>query len=118
MFQIVYPMFERGRILKKELLLALRDYSFGFAKLQYDTLTDGIVTGCGISVTDKRLTVGAGIVKFQKFLYVLTEPQHVFYEPNEQFVSVKIRFSTTAAATTDFVNYAGTILLDDDMYLR
>ena len=118
MFKIVYPMFERGRILKKELLLALRDYSFGFAKLQYDGLTDGIVAGCEISVNDRRLTVGPGIVKFQKFIYIMTEPQNVFYEPNEQFVSVKIRFSTTAAASTDFVNYSGTIVLDEDIYLH
>lgn len=118
MFKIVYPMFERGRILKKELLFALRDYSFGFARLQYTDITDGIIAGCEISVTDKRLTVGPGIVKFQRFIYTLTEPQHVYYEPNEQFVSVKIRFSTTAAATTDYANYAGDILLDDDMHLR
>ena len=118
MFKIVYPMFERGRILKKELLLALRDYSFGFAKLQYDGLTDGIIAGCEISVSDRRLTVGPGIVKFQKFIYIMTEPQNVFYEPNEQFVSVKIRFSTTAAASTDFVNYSGNIVLDEDVYLH
>ena len=118
MFNIVYPMFERGRIMKKELLLALRDYSFGFVQLQHADLTDGIIAGCNIEVTDKRLTVGPGIAKFNRFIYMMTEPQHVFYEPNEQFISVKIRFSTTAAATTDFVKYAGNIMLDEQIELR
>lgn len=118
MFNIVYPMFERGRIMKKELLLALRNYSFGFARLQFADLTDGIIAGCDITVTDKKLTVGAGIAKFNHFIYMMTEPQHVYYEPNEQFTSIKIRFSTTAAATTDFVQYSGNIVLDEQITLR
>ena len=117
MFTIIYPMFERGHIMKKELLLALRDYSYGAAKLQFSDWTDGIISGCNIAVTDTRLTVEPGILKFNRFVYMLTEPQHVHYEPTEQTTVVKVRFSTTAASATDIVRYAGRVILDPDTVL-
>ena len=117
MFTIVYPMFERGRILKKELVLALRDYSFGFARLQFSDYTDGIISGCDISVTGERLTVAPGIIKFNKFVYMMAEPQSVYFEPTEQTVCVKVKFSTTSAASTDFVSYSGNVVLDDNTEL-
>lgn len=33
--QNLYPLFERNRILKKELLWSLRDYAFGQLRLEY-----------------------------------------------------------------------------------
>jgi len=110
-------MFERGRIMKKELLLALRDYSFGAARLQFDDRTDGILSGCHISISDMRLTVGPGMLKFNKFIYMMTEPQHIDYAPTEQIAAVKICFSTSAESATDYVRYAGKIVLDSDTAL-
>jgi len=110
-------MFERGHIMKKELLLALRQYSFGAARLQFDDWTSGIISGCNISVTDTRLTVEPGVIKFNRFIYMLTEPQHIHYEPTEQIAAVKIRFSTSAASVTDSVQYSGRLLLDHDTAL-
>jgi len=117
MFTIAYPMFERGRIMKKELLLALRDYSFGLSRLQFDEWTDGMIAGCAISVTDTRLTVEPGILKFNKFVYMMTEAQHIFYEPTERTTVVKIRFSTSAASAGDYVAYRGKIALDPETAL-
>lgn len=48
MAQNIYPLFERNRIMKKEYLWSLRDYSFGFMKVQYAEFSDGILTGCGL----------------------------------------------------------------------
>jgi len=110
-------MFERGRIMKKELLLAMRDYSFGMARLQFDDWTDGIISGCNISISDTRLTVEPGILKFDKFIYVMTEPQHIYYEPTEQTTVVKIRFSIFSATSTDYLRYCGKIVLDDSTEL-
>jgi len=105
-------MFERGRIMKKELLLAMRDYSFGMARLQFNDWTDGIISGCNISVSDTRLTVEPGMLKFNKFIYMMTEPQHLYYEPTEQVIVVKIRFSTFEATSTDYMRYCGKLVLD------
>lgn len=39
----IYPAFECGRIMKKELLWALRDYSYSALQLQYADYPDGII---------------------------------------------------------------------------
>ncbi|MDE7251013.1 MAG: hypothetical protein K2N82_14270 [Lachnospiraceae bacterium] len=51
----IYPTFERGRIMKKELLCALRDYSYSALQLQYADYPDGIISGCGIRIEDDFL---------------------------------------------------------------
>jgi len=117
MFTIAYPMFERGRIMKKELLLGLRDYSFGLARLQFDEWTEGIISGCAVSATDTHLIVAPGVLKFNKFVYVMTESQHIVYEPTERTTVVKICFSTSAASAVDFVAYRGKIVLDSETAL-
>lgn len=63
----IYPAFERGRIMKKELLWALRDYSYSALQLQYQDYPAGIISGCHISVEDDMLIVGKGIVKMSGF---------------------------------------------------
>ena len=75
----IYPAFERGRIMKKELLWALRDYSYSALQLQYQDYPAGIISGCHISVEDDMLTVGKGIVKCQDFIFLLTEEERIPY---------------------------------------
>lgn len=48
MMEHIYPAFERGRIMKKELLWALRDYSYAALQIKYRDHADGIITGCGV----------------------------------------------------------------------
>jgi len=110
-------MFERGRIMKKELLLALRDYSFGLTKVEFQDWTDGIISGCNVVAKENHLIIEPGIIKFNKFIYIMTEPQHIHYEATEQLSVVKIRFSTTAASTTDFVNYSGYSVIEQETNL-
>ena len=50
--QNLYPLFERNRILKKELLWSLRDYSFSQIQLEYQEYGQGIIQGC--LVNDRR----------------------------------------------------------------
>jgi len=109
-------MFERGRIMKKEMLLALRDYSFGLAQLQFGNLTDGIVAGCELTSTGTRLTVSQGILKFNNFIYMMTEPQSVDCEPTERITVAKARFSSTSLGS-DYIHYSGKIVLDDNIDL-
>ena len=46
--QNCYPRFAKNRILKKEMLEALRDYSFACAQLEYQNYGQGILCGCDI----------------------------------------------------------------------
>lgn len=58
-----YPLFAGGRILKKESLWDLRDYTFAGLQLQYEGYTDGIIQGCGIHVEGMNLIVGQEVCK-------------------------------------------------------
>ncbi len=79
----IYPAFERGRIMKKELLWALRDYSYSALQLQYADYPDDIISGCGIHIEDDFLCVKPGIIKCQDFIFMITEEEKVEYSSTE-----------------------------------
>jgi len=116
LFTIAYPIFERGRIMKKEMLLALRDYSFGLAQLQFSDLTNGIVAGCDISSIGTRLIIAPSIFKLGNFIYLMTEPHSIECKPTECTTVVKIRFSSSNVAN-DYIHYSGKIVLDSNINL-
>ena len=117
MFTIIYPVFERGRILKKELLMTLRDYSFGQVQLQFDKWTDGILLGCDISVEEKQLHIAPGMLKWNGFIYAMVEVQKIDFTATEQVSVLKIQFSTLASTATDYERYAGKFVLDNSTSL-
>ena len=45
--QNIYPLFERNRILKKEMLWSLRDYAFAHAGVKYQKYGQGTLRGGG-----------------------------------------------------------------------
>lgn len=77
--QNLYPLFERNHILKKELLWALRDYSFGHAWLEYQEYGEGILNGCGIKIEGTQLVIAPGMIKYGGFLYLMTEEERINY---------------------------------------
>ena len=62
--QNLYPLFERNRILKKELLWSLRDYAFSHIQLEYQEYGQGIIQGCPVQVQGRELVVGPGMIKY------------------------------------------------------
>lgn len=110
----IYPAFEHGRIMKKELLWALRDYSYSALQLQYQDYPDGIISGCHISIRDDMLIVGKGIVKCQNFIFLLTEEEQIPYAPTEVYVSLKFRVKSIDGLP-DYTRYVTEIVLDKDL---
>ena len=82
--QNCYPRFAKNRILKKEMLEALRDYSFACAQLEYQNYGQGILCGCDIRVEEKQLVVGKGMIKCGLWIGLLTEELAVPYGPAAQ----------------------------------
>ena len=95
--QNLYPLFERNRILKKEMLWALRDYSFMQARLDYEEYADGILRGCEVRVEGNRILAGPGIIKYGGFICLMDREESVEYAPCDEYVSVKMRFQTERA---------------------
>ena len=114
MTEHIYPAFERGRIMKKELLWALRDYSYSALQLQYQNYTDGIISGCRIRVQDQHLIVEPGMVKCQDFIFLLTEEEKIRYAPTDVFVSLKFRLKSREILP-DYVRYVTELVLDEKL---
>lgn len=97
-----YPLFAGGRILKKEALWDLRDYSYGGIQLYYMDYTDGIVRGCNVRVEDNCLVVGKGILKYGDFLYLLQEEARVPFAAENRTVALKAVFSVKEGIRTTY----------------
>ncbi|MDR1550294.1 MAG: hypothetical protein LBT06_17150 [Hungatella sp.] len=100
----LYPLFERNRILKKELLWSLRDYSFAHIQLEYQEHGQGILRGCDISVQGKELVISPGILKYGKFVCLLTEEERISFAPAErmQYLRLKAEVDKTSP---DYIAY-------------
>ncbi len=81
--EYIYPTFERGRILKKESLWALRDYSYTALELQYQEYTDGVIFGCMFSVEGNELCISAGMIKCHGFIYLIAQQKLPYRATNE-----------------------------------
>lgn len=115
--QNLYPLFERNRILKKELLWALRDYSFMQARLDYEEYADGMLRGCEVRVAGKQIVVGPGIIKYGGFICLMGDEESVGYGPCDKFVSVKMRFHTPQESI-DYHVYKMELVTDSDTVLK
>lgn len=109
----LYPLFERNRILKKELLWSLRDYSFIHMQLEYQAYGDGILSGCELEVKEKELVVGKGIIKHNGFIYLLTEAMTIPYEPTQQLEILKMKMIVDSRSE-DFISYRIELFLDNN----
>lgn len=115
--QNLYPLFERNRVLKKELLWALRDYSFGQLQLEYADYGDGVLQGCGVQTEEKELVIRPGLLRYQGFVCVMETEERLEYAVTEQPVSLKLRFETDRRSL-DYVLYRMTPVLDEDTVCR
>lgn len=115
--QNLYPLFERNRILKKELLWALRDYTFLHLQLEYQEYEAGILQGCNIEVQGGELVVGPGIMKYGGFICLATEEERIAYAPSDhpQYLKMKI---TKDGFVHDYITYRMEAFLDTDEVLK
>ncbi|MEC0235056.1 DNA and RNA helicase [Paenibacillus kribbensis] len=109
----IVPKFEKGRILKTEMLENLRDYPRSFLDIRYQDYSDGIITGMNVTVGEHTLTVGRGIVKHKGRLYLLEQEEEVPYTATGRLSVLKIRFQEEQS-TADFQRYLGNICLEEE----
>lgn len=107
----IYPAFERGRIMKKELLWALRDYSYSALQLRYQDYPNGILSGCRIRTDDENLYIAPGMIKCQDFIFLRTKEERIAYVPAEAYVSLKFRLAEKEALP-DYTRYLTELALD------
>ncbi|MEK3788642.1 DNA and RNA helicase [Paenibacillus sp. FSL K6-1230] len=104
------PRFEKGRILKTEMLENLRDYPRRFLDIRYEEYSDGIIAGMKVSVEHDHLIIGRGIVKHDGHLYLLEQAYELPYAAANGLSILKIRFHAQQAQH-DFVTREAEIIL-------
>ena len=109
----LYPLFERNRILKKELMWALRDYAFADIQLEYQGFPNGILKGCGVKVRGQELVVSKGLAKYGGFVYLVTEEMSLPYGPKEKLQVLKMKLEEDKGSE-DFTAYRVNLFLDDN----
>lgn len=114
-FEYKEPIFERGRVLKKESLESLRDYPIDALNIQYEGYTNGIIRGLKISVdSSKRLiSIGKGLVKFNEKIYPINEIQKIGYDSSGVWEILKLKFADILL-DRDFRGQLIEIVLDDE----
>jgi len=86
-----YPLFEENRILKKEALIAMRDYSYDQMRLTWQDYSSGILTGCSIRVEGAELVISPGIIKYDGKILLLSEPERIPYKATDCTQYLKAR---------------------------
>lgn len=114
--EIRVPVFAGRRILKKESLWDIRDYTYAGWQLYYADHTDGLLKGCEIHTEDGRLVIGKGMLKFHDFIYLLMEEEEVAYQPKNRWQVLKAEFSEDET-NLDYKAYRVRFFLDEEMEL-
>ena len=112
--QIIYPMFERKRILKKEQISAIRDYAFAQLQLEYQEYEDGILLGCKLEVENNEVIVGPGLIKCGQFICPVTEVQRIVYKPEDQPRYLKLHIKVEKYPPDYIIYDTGLVLAKDD----
>lgn len=114
--EIRVPMFAGRRILKKESLWDIRDYTYAGWQLYYADHTDGLLKGCDIRAEDGQLVIGKGMLKFHDFIYLMIEEERVEYQPKDRWQVLKAEFSEDEA-NLDYKAYRVKFFLDEEREL-
>ena len=114
--EIRVPVFAGRRILKKESLWDIRDYTYAGWQLYYAEYTDGLLKGCDIRAEDGRLVIGKGMLKFHDFIYLLMEEEEVTYQPKNRWQVLKAEFLEDDT-NFDYTAYRVRFFLDEELEL-
>lgn len=114
--EIRVPVFAGRRILKKESLWDIRDYTYAGWQLYYAEYTDGLLKGCDIRAEDGQLVIGKGMLKFHDFIYLMMEEERVDYQPKNRWQVLKAEFLEDET-NLDYKAYRVRFFLDEEMEL-
>jgi hypothetical protein len=112
-FTNTFPIFEKGRILKTEMLENLRDFPREFADIFFQNFSDGVISGAELAVGKNTITITRGMIKHRNKLYMLHEDHSIAYSHTNKEMVLKVRFAPEAAAS-DFCRNQSLIVLDEN----
>ncbi len=97
----VFPLFEEGRILKRDALDCIRDYAPDFCSLLFQDYGSGVVAGFRIRGVGTEITVSPGILKHGPEFFCMKEAVTLKYNLPGQTVMVVLK-KRRSMSTADF----------------
>lgn len=92
MFRNTYPIFEKKRLLKIQMLENLRDFPREMFQILYQDYCNGIIKGTDFEVIDDYLIIKPGILYWNGVPYVMKEELKLSYEATEKTAYLKVKF--------------------------
>lgn len=82
--------FTKGRILKLDMLEQLRDFPMDVVAIITKPLSEGIITGFNMTITESILSISAGMLKHDGKIYVIPTTTEIEYGSSEQDTILKL----------------------------
>lgn len=92
MIGLKIPVFAKGNILTQEMLDSMKAYAVDAIQLSYEGYSNGIISGCEITITDNILTIHKGLLNYQGNICFITENINLSYQPTDTWNVVKLIF--------------------------
>lgn len=85
-----YPVFKKGRVLKKEMLESIRDFPKKMFDNFYINYSDGIIKGFDFTVNENELIINPGIIKINNEILCLENKESINYENTNKEMIIKL----------------------------
>lgn len=113
----IFPLFESGRILRREMLEAFTDYSYRFGELLHTNYADGIISGCQLTTTQDAIILNPGLLCFDGRVFLVKEPTAVGYHPTNTINALKVR-CLGEVRTESSITYEMELIISEDITSR
>lgn len=117
MYKNNIPFFKSGNILKKSMLMNIRDYPRNFVEYYFHDYSDGVIAGSDIFIEDRFFCINKGIVKHNGIIYFLDEESRIEYFNTNKEMIVKIKFMEIKKEK-DFHCYESQLVLEDELEIK
>lgn len=110
---MIYPIFDKGKILRGAMLDALRDNPLDAIRLFYQKHGEGIIDGFDVSADGNNISVTPGILKSEGEILFSTETLNIELSNGKNFVYLKqLRAENELGMSTAFELDAGDRIVD------
>lgn len=92
MAEIKIPVFESGHVLTREMLDLMKNMTIDNSLLNLDGFSDGIVSGCRVSMLGNVISVERGIVRLQEQVFFIPAGMKAVVIPGNEWHVLQFRF--------------------------
>lgn len=112
-----FPLFDKGAILRADMMAELASYAYLFGDILYDGYSDGILCGCRLTTTKDTIVVNPGIIRYAGKNFLIKDPIYVAYSPTNSTTILKMNFLGENRSAR-FITYDAEVVLDKASAVR